>query len=73
VDSLARRDLVKRKYSAVDRRISMVTITEKGKKLVEETVPLYYHKISGLVSNLTNDQKTQLSKLLSSLRLNIAE
>lgn len=73
VDSLARKELVKRAYSDVDRRISRVTITDKGKGLVEETVPLYYKKISELVSNMTNGQKAQLSRLLAGLRLNIAD
>jgi MarR family 2-MHQ and catechol resistance regulon transcriptional repressor len=73
VDSLARKKLVERTYSTVDRRVSMVTITDAGKKLIEETVPLYYQKITELVSNLTNDQKVQLSQLLIKLRLNITE
>ncbi|NNH74057.1 MarR family transcriptional regulator [Nocardia uniformis] len=67
IDRLAAKDLVVRVPDATDRRSIRVQLTDKGRTLVNELLPLHVANEERLLSTLSGDDREQLVKLLRGL------
>ncbi len=67
VDRLEEKKLVLRKRDETDRRVVHVTLTEKGTKLYQTTIPLFEKSISEIFSSLDLPRQKKLSALLRNL------
>jgi MarR family transcriptional regulator, 2-MHQ and catechol-resistance regulon repressor len=67
VDRLEEKKLVLRKRDETDRRVVHVTLTEKGTKLYQTTIPLFEKSISEIFSSLDLPGQKKLSALLRNL------
>ena len=63
VDNLERRGLVKRERRERDRRVVTLTLTESGRKVIEEILPQHIQAIVEEMSVLTPDEQETLSRL----------
>lgn len=62
--TLEKKDLVFRKTDTRDRRITYVTLTDKGKKVMEELYPQFHKGEVEIVSSLSVNEQKDVSKLL---------
>lgn len=67
VDRMVLKKLVKKKNSKTDKRLVDITITPKGKALLDK-LNANNHEIDAIVSSLTNNEATVLSNLLDKMR-----
>lgn len=67
IDNLAKENLVERRIDPGDRRVSLISITEKGRKLMSEIFPKHVENINEIFSVLTADEKKNLIGLLKKL------
>jgi len=67
VDRLVKKGLVKKSTCKMDRRLVDVTITDKGKKLLEK-IDQYSEQMDGIMKNLTEDDARTLNELLDKIR-----
>ena len=67
VDRLLKKGLVKKNICKMDRRLVDVTITEKGKKLLEK-IDQYSDQLDGIMKNLTEEDARTLNELLDKIR-----
>jgi DNA-binding MarR family transcriptional regulator len=67
IDNLEKDGLIGRYSDPNDRRASLIRITEKGKKLVEEIFPKHVENISEIFDVLISEEKQILIKLLKKL------
>ena len=67
VDRLVKKGLVKKGICKMDRRLVDVTITDKGKKLLEK-IDQYSDQMDGIMKNLTEDDARTLNELLDKIR-----
>ncbi|HEX9509981.1 MAG TPA: MarR family transcriptional regulator [Puia sp.] len=67
VDRLVKKGLVKKTVCKTDRRLVDVTITEKGKKLLEK-IDAYDEQMDGIMMNLTEAEAAALNGLLDKVR-----
>jgi MarR family 2-MHQ and catechol resistance regulon transcriptional repressor len=67
VDRLEEKKVVLRKRDETDRRVVHVTLTEKGTKLYQTTIPLFEKSISEIFSSLDLPRQKKLSALLRNL------
>lgn len=63
VDNLERRGLVKRERKERDRRVVTLSLTEAGRKVIEEILPQHVQAIVEEMSVLTPDELETLSRL----------
>jgi MarR family transcriptional regulator, 2-MHQ and catechol-resistance regulon repressor len=68
IDSLEERGLVQRTACVADRRSKMGTLTEAGRKLLEEMLPDHYAYIRSMLEGFPEDEKSQLTVLLARMR-----
>lgn len=71
VDKLEKKGFLKRVYCETDKRVTYISITEKGKKLIEGIFPEHEEKISSLMSGLDEDEKEVAIKLLRKLGVSV--
>jgi DNA-binding MarR family transcriptional regulator len=67
VDRLLKKGLVKKNICKMDRRLVDVTITDKGKKLLEN-IDQYSDQLDGIMMNLTEQDARTLNELLDKIR-----
>jgi DNA-binding MarR family transcriptional regulator len=67
VDRLVKKGLVKKGICKMDRRLVDVTITDKGKKLLEK-IDQYSDQMDGIMKNLTEEDARTLNELLDKIR-----
>lgn len=67
IDNLAKENLVERRIDPRDRRVNLISITEKGRKLMSEIFPKHVENINEIFSVLTADEKKNLIGLLKKL------
>lgn len=63
-NTLERKELCYRKVDNRDRRITFVTITDKGKRVMEKLYPQFHESEVSIVSSLSVDEQKAISKLL---------
>ena len=67
IDNLVKENLVKRCVDPQDRRVNLISITEKGKDLISEIFPKHLVNINDIFSVLTIEEKKSLKSLLKKL------
>ncbi len=67
VDNLERGGLVRRERDATDRRIQIVQLTEHGRKVIAEALPVHVARITALLGRLSTDEQDQLGRLCKKL------
>lgn len=67
IDNLVKDDLVKRCIDPKDRRVTLISITEKGRKLISDVFPKHLENINEIFSVLTIEEKRNLISLLKKL------
>ena len=67
VDKLEDKNYIKRTQSPSDRRITFVSITDKGKELLNDIFPSHWQQIEEITAGLTEDEKIQAIELLKKL------
>lgn len=67
IDNLVKDNLVKRCIDPKDRRVNLISITEKGKDLISEIFPKHLENINEIFSALTTEEKKNLISLLKKL------
>jgi outer membrane protein TolC/DNA-binding MarR family transcriptional regulator len=71
IDSLVRKNLVKREESAEDRRIVITRLTKKGEELVDSYMPTHFGAMQSMTSSLGKDEKKTLIRILTKMRQHI--
>lgn len=64
IDQLEKKEYVERLINVEDKRITYVSLSEKGSQLMEDIFPLHAKTISDSFAALEDDELTQLIKLL---------
>lgn len=72
LDNLAKRGLVVRERSEADRRMINVSLTKRGRELIERVLPDHVACITALMSHLTPDEQRALAGLCKKLGLGVA-
>jgi len=67
VDKLCARGLVRRRPSARDRRVSLLALTPKGRRLIQEIFPHHAAAMRGAVATLPARAQVQAARLLRTL------
>lgn len=73
IDNLEKRDLVRRERRRDDRRVVDVSLTAKGRQLIETLFPAHARRITNLLSALSSKEQDQLAALCRTLGLSIHE
>lgn len=67
IDNLVKDNLVERRIDPNDRRVNLISITEKGRNLVSGIFPKHLENINEIFSALTAEEKKNLIVLLKKL------
>lgn len=67
IDNLAKQDLVRRCIDPKDRRVNLISITEKGRQLISDIFPKHLENINEIFSVLSTDEKNTLISILKKL------
>ncbi len=68
LDGLEREGLVERRPCPDDRRMLRVHLTNVGRNLLDRMLPDHFCRTTGLMANLSSNEKTTLIKLLKKLQ-----
>jgi len=72
-DKLEKKGLLVRKNHKKDRRVTLLTLTEEGKRVMDEAFPKHYEHIKKLLDGLDMHEKDALLKLSKKLGLSLSE
>ena len=67
IDNLEKDDLVQRCSDPTDRRVNLISITDKGRALMKDIFPIHLENINEIFSVLTVEEKKNLIILLKKL------
>ncbi|PAB60372.1 MarR family winged helix-turn-helix transcriptional regulator [Anaeromicrobium sediminis] len=67
IDNLQKNDLVKRISDPKDRRATLISITDKGRKLLDDLFPKHVEEIREIFDGLTKEEKKILIMLLKKM------
>lgn len=67
IDQLEKKELVERKVSEADRRVSLIALTENGQELMEEIFPEHTKVINSLFEGLSNVELYDLGESLKTV------
>lgn len=67
IDTLERDGLVTREADRTDRRMLSVTLTEKGRSLLDVILPRHFRKMAALMEPLTEPERKTLVQLLEKI------
>lgn len=73
LDKLEEQALIKRNRVAGDRRSYHITLTESGRKLIDEVDPLYAETVAGIMSRFSPEERDELIRLTRKLRSALLE
>jgi MarR family 2-MHQ and catechol resistance regulon transcriptional repressor len=73
IDNLEKRGLVRRERRTDDRRVVQVSLTAKGRQLIDGVFPDHARRITNLFAALTPKQQDQLAALCRTLGLSIQD
>ncbi|MGL4850367.1 MAG: MarR family winged helix-turn-helix transcriptional regulator [Clostridium sp.] len=68
IKNLEKDGLVQKRVDAEDRRAVFISITEKGRKIIEDMFPKHVENINNIFSVLTDEEKKMLIKIGLKLR-----
>lgn len=67
IENLVKDNMVTRTIDANDRRVNLISLTEKGRKIIADNFPEHVDNINDIFSVLSTDEKESLLKLLKKL------
>lgn len=67
IDNLVKDNLVKRCADPKDRRVNLISITEKGRNIINEIFPKHVENVNEIFKGLTVEEKKNLISLLKKL------
>lgn len=67
IDNLVKDNLVMRYIDPKDRRVSLISITEKGRNLISEIFPKHLENVNEIFEVLTSEEKKNFINLLKKL------
>lgn len=67
IDNLEKEKLIERKRDPLDRRASLISLTEKGQLLIEDIFDKHIKNLDNILSILEEDEKDNLIHLLKKL------
>jgi MarR family 2-MHQ and catechol resistance regulon transcriptional repressor len=67
LENLVKDNLVMRYIDPKDRRVNLISITEKGRNLISEIIPKHLENINEIFSALTSEEKKNFVGLLKKL------
>lgn len=70
-NTLERKELCQRKVNPDDRRLVLLTLTDKGRQVMEELYPLFNQGERKLVHNFSEEEKRELTLLLRKVNHNL--
>ena len=73
LNSLVKLSMVERKCSPEDRRVILISITQKGKTVVDSTMPLTLALRERAMKNISEPDRQILVRVLSQMRENLNE
>ena len=73
VNTLVRKGLAEREPDEKDRRAWRITITEKGKTLLETYLPHHYAEVSRIFSGFSRAEKKELNRLICKFKQGVAK
>lgn len=73
IDNLEKRDLVRRQRREDDRRVVEVSLTTKGRQLIDRLFPSHARRITTLFGALSPKQQDELAALCRTLGLSIQD
>jgi DNA-binding MarR family transcriptional regulator len=65
VDKLVQNSLIKRDEDPTDRRAKLLSLTDKGRKLIQQGIEERYRWVDELAGRLTVEERTQVSEALN--------
>lgn len=68
IKNLEKDGLVKKNLDSKDKRSTIISITDKGKKIIEDILPNHIENISGIFSILTDEEKITLKNILKKFK-----
>lgn len=71
IDKLEKKEYIRRVACDKDRRVTYASITEKGKKFIEQVFPSHQNEIDRIMSVLTDEEKETAIELLKKIGLSI--
>jgi DNA-binding MarR family transcriptional regulator len=71
VERMKAEDLVSTEWSTVDRRVNMVTITEKGRELYKKTSPLARDMVDKMMRGMKEEDIVEFDRLLDIIQTNV--
>lgn len=72
VERLVREGWVNRVRSSEDRRVVIITLSEKGRQVLEEIEPKHRAAVKELMSGLSREETAELGRLLEKINLRLA-
>lgn len=69
IDRMYKDELLDRKESEKSRREVVISISEKGRNLINSLLPEHYDIVSNLMENLTEEDYKDLKRILSKIKL----
>lgn len=68
IKNLEKDGLVKKALDPEDKRSAIISITDKGKKVIEEILPNHIENIKGIFEVLTDEEKITLKEILKKFK-----
>ena len=68
IKNLEKDGLVKKNMDPKDKRSTIISITDKGKKIIENILPSHIENISEIFSVLTDEEKITLKNILKKFK-----
>lgn len=73
IDQLEKKNFVERKVNEKDRRVTLVSLTDKGHEMMEDIFPQHTKIISELYGDLNDDELLELSESLKKVGFKAAD
>lgn len=73
IDQLEKKNFVERKVNEKDRRVTLVSLTDQGHKIMEDIFPQHTEIINELYSELSDDELSQLSESMKKVGYKAAD
>ncbi len=67
VDNLERNELVRRDRDETDRRVQIVTLTDRGKDIISAALPEHVARVTEVLGILTPDEQLELGRICRKL------
>lgn len=71
LDKLVKKELIERRQCTDDKRVTYISLTDKGQKVSETIFPPHYDRLKTIFANLTDAEKEQTIQTLKKLSISV--